>query len=413
MNEMGEPGWWAKGLPLDVGGGTGTDVGWSVFGPNALLPLAVVRASAVTHNSRTMAAYCGRHGVSIAPHGKTTMTPALFRRQLADGAWGITAATVWQASIMRTSGVRRILIANEVVTTPEIRWLGEVLDETPSLDVFCYVDSAQGVALMDDVLRAVAPSRPLPVLLERGLQGGRAGVRSTTKGLEVAQAVMASSHLTLCGTASFEGIIVDTAGRCTSDLVDEFLDEVVALTRAIDAMGGFDAAEEVILTAGGSAFFDHVVERFSLLELERPIRVVIRSGCYLTHSEGHLGRSPMGPDETLRPAIEVWGAVLSRPEPTRAIIGVGKRDASPDGVLPVAKLVRRRSEEVVREIEPIVAVSLNDQHAYLDLDPKDPLAIGDLVGFGVSHPCTTFDKWRVIPLVDDEYRVQELLHTYF
>jgi len=268
----------------------------------------------------------------------------------------------------------------------------------------------------------VAPRRPLPVLLERGVQGGRTGVRSTETGLGVAHAVIASSHLKLCGTAGYEGVIVATHDQCAGELVNEFLDDVVALTRAVDAIGGFDSADEVIITAGGSAFFDHVIDRFSLLEMDRQVRIVIRSGCYLTHSEGQLDNvSPMGAaprtgraEERLLPAVEVWGAVLSRPEPTRAIVGIGKRDASPDGVLPTAKRIRRRGEDTVRKIKPIVATAMNDQHAYLDLDPHDPLAVGDLVGFGISHPCTTFDKWRVIPLVDDDYHVKEpLIHTYF
>ena len=56
---------------------------------------------------------------------------------------------------------------------------------------------------------------------------------------------------------------------------------------------------------------------------------------------------------------------------------------------------------------------LDDQHAYLSVPPDCGLAPGDLVCLGISHPCTAFDKWRVIPVIDDEYRVVDAVHTFF
>jgi D-serine dehydratase len=105
--------------------------------------------------------------------------------------------------------------------------------------------------------------------------------------------------------------------------------------------------------------------------------------------------------------------VLSRPEPTRALVGLGKRDTGPEALLPLAKKVRRRGSDTVESIEPVRVTAMNDQHAYLDLDPSDPLAVGDLIGFGISHPCTTFDKWRTMVIVDDDYVVREVIDTYF
>mgnify|MGYP000908490021 CR=1 FL=1 len=44
---------------------------------------------------------------------------------------------------------------------------------------------------------------------------------------------------------------------------------------------------------------------------------------------------------------------------------------------------------------------------------EEDLSIGDLIGVGISHPCTTFDKWRVMLVVDDDYRVVDTLTTWF
>jgi D-serine dehydratase len=104
--------------------------------------------------------------------------------------------------------------------------------------------------------------------------------------------------------------------------------------------------------------------------------------------------------------------VLSRPEPTLALVGAGKRDVSYDVGLPVPLAVRDRHG--ARSVRGQMDVfELNDQHAYVRIEPADPLAPGDLVGLGISHPCTTFDKWRLIPVVDDDYAVVDAVATYF
>jgi D-serine dehydratase len=403
-----------KGFPLRSAARTG----WSIFDDDVPYPVALMFESAIEHNSATMRAYCERHGVSLAPHGKTTMAPALFRRQLRDGAWAITAATTWQARTMREAGVGRVLIANEVVVPGELEWLADALAD--GFEVCCYVDSVAGVEIMDETLGHTIEGRTLPVLVELGIVGGRTGARTVADGMAVAAAAHRSPYLSLTGVGGFDGILGAIGDRTAGEVVDEFLDQIVELAEAIDAKGWFEPAPEVILTAGGSAYFDHVVDRLSRAEITEPRRVVIRSGCYISHDDGVLHQaSPMGEtprtghDEHLEPAIEVWGVVLSRPEPTRAIVGIGKRDASTDGLLPLVKKVRRRGSRRIEPATPRRVVEVNDQHSYLDLDPSDPLAVGDLVGFGISHPCTTFDKWRAIPIVDDDYRVIEIADTLF
>ena len=58
-------------------------------------------------------------------------------------------------------------------------------------------------------------------------------------------------------------------------------------------------------------------------------------------------------------------------------------------------------------------IELNDHHAYLALPAESPLRVGDMVSFGISHPCTTFDKWQLLYVVDDAYTVTEAIRTFF
>lgn len=402
-----------KGHPL-----SGVDlVGRSAF-EDAVLPLATVSESLVRQNLAALQGFCDRHGASLAPHGKTTMSPELFAMQVEAGSWGITAASLWQAATMRAVGVPRVFIANVVVAPAEIRWLGQAVAD--GFEIYCYVDSLAGVAIMDEVLGELGTGVPVPVVVEMGFAGGRTGARTQEDGLEVARAVSASEHLALRGTSGFEGIIVG-GERPVEVLVKEFLGELVSLTKAIDDEGLFADAPEVILSAGGSAFFDYVVECFAGLELSRPLRRLLRSGAYVTHDDGGLHNvSPMGrqprtdvESERLVGAVEIWATVLSRPEPDRVILGLGKRDISTDGLLPLAKKVLRRGSQRPEPIEHNRVTAVNDQHAYLTVDESFELGVGDVVGFGISHPCTTFDKWRSMHLVDDEYRVIGAITTEF
>jgi D-serine deaminase-like pyridoxal phosphate-dependent protein len=414
--------WRWKGFPPtdgELGVEDIRDQKWNVLRGDLLLPAMVLKESALQHNIDTMARFCRQAGVSLAPHGKTTMAPQIVRRQLAAGAWGVCAATVSQARVFRAFGVPRVLIANEVVEPAAIAWIAGEQHSHADAEILCLVDSVEGVSRMTEALQALRPQRPLPVLLEMGVAGGRAGCRTPRQASEVADAVRRSPFLRLAGVEGFEGIIDggDVAGALRS--VDQYVDEIRAVTESLSAAGSFDGSDEVIVSAGGSAYFDRVVERLAQpWGLDRSIRVVLRSGCYVTHDDGHYERvSPFGSrgggEPRLRPALEVWGAVLSLPEPGLAIVGLGKRDVPHDLDLPVPRAVQPR-EQPLRSIEGTLAiVALNDQHAYVRVERGEDVRVGDLIGCGISHPCTAFDKWGLIPVVDDDYTVIDAVRTFF
>ena len=391
---------------------------WNVLAGDLLLPALVLKESALAHNIELMARFCRERGVSLAPHGKTTMAPQIFARQLHAGAWGITAATVWQARLFREFGVGRIVLANELVEPGALAWVAGELAADPEFELVCLVDSRAGVELMTKALQEAGAERPVRVLVELGFRGGRTGCRTIEEAREVATATGRSPALELAGVEGFEGVIGHDAGDSTIAAIDAFVRDVRALTSELARAGAFAGRDEIIVSVGGSAFFDRVVEGLAAgWELDLPVRLVLRSGCYVTHDSGFYERlSPLGArsadGERLRPALEAWGAVLSRPEPGLAIVGLGKRDVPYDIELPVPKLVRAASGELRGVDGGMTVTELNDQHAFVRLDGEE-LALGDLVGCGVSHPCTAFDKWTLIPVVDDDYVVIDAVRTFF
>lgn len=387
---------------------------WNLLAGDLLLPAVVLRETALEHNVRLMADFCAARGVSLAPHGKTTMAPQIFARQLAAGAWGMTAATISQVRAYRAWGVRRVVMANELVQPAALAWLAGELDGDPDFSFLCLVDSLAGVERMTRALGAVGARRPVPVLVELGAPGTRAGARTLEDALAVARAVLASPALELAGVEGYEGTIGGERSPETLARVDAFLERLASLARLLGREGAFAGRDELVVTAGGSAFFDKVVERLAALDgAGPPVRLVLRSGCYVTHDHGmYAALSPLASADGLRPALELWGEVLSLPEPDLVIVGLGKRDASYDVDLPVPLVSARDGGQPVPLEGRAVVTQLNDQHAYLRV-PGATLAIGDLVGCGISHPCTTFDKWRVIPTIDDSYNVTGGIRTFF
>jgi D-serine dehydratase len=395
------------------------DRGWNALGGEFMFPVMVLKDSALKHNIDLMAAFCSRRGISLAPHGKTAMAPQLLQRQLDAGAWAVTAATMSQVRVWRAFGMDRVILANELVEPASVRWVVEEMRRDSDFKFYCLVDSVAGVRLLESAAGAAGPDQLLEVLLELGLAGGRTGCRTPEQAREVADAVAGSRHLALAGVEAFEGVIHAGDLAETISAVDGFLAQVRAVALDFDRAGLFAKVPEVIVSAGGSAFLDRVVaELGEPWGLSRPVRLVLRSGCYLTHDAVHYHQlSPFGsriPDTApLHEALEVWGVLLSRPEPGLALLGFGKRDVSYDLELPVPRFIKSAGVAPRPFRAEASITALNDQHAYVRLDEAEDLRVGDLVGCGISHPCTAFDKWRLIPVVDDRYRVIDAVLTYF
>ncbi|KFI05175.1 amino acid deaminase [Massilia sp. BSC265] len=416
-----------KGLPLTEPlrqGAIGIQ-GWNVLRGDTSFPVAVLKASALQHNLAWMKAFCARHGVTLVPHGKTTMSPQLFAAQLANGAWGITLASATQVQVAHRFNVRRVLLANQLVARADIEAVLALLHEDPDFECFVLADSIEGVARLSTAVTARGLARPLPVLVELGLAGKRAGCRSPGEALAVARAIAAADGLALAGFEGYEGLLVSDDRDADLRAVRAFLAELVDLVETADGEGLFGGAE-ILISAGGSSYFDLVARGFAGMDgLSRPVRAVLRSGCYLTSDHGSYKRLLAQLDareshgEGLRPALEMWSTVQSRPEPGLAILTMGKRDASYDEALPTPLFTHRPGSDAAlpAELPPGCTIfKMNDQHAYLSLpegDIRDTLRVGDLVGCGISHPCTTFDKWQVLLAVDDAYNVTEALNTFF
>lgn len=407
--------WRFKAVPASAHGAT---VAGFLAGRPALddlgTPLITLDAGALEHNLRVMARWCAGAGVDLAPHGKTTMAPELWRRQLAAGARGITLANLAQLRVARAFGVRRVHLANTVLDPAGLRWIAAELDRDPGFSLTCWTDSVAAVELMARALGGT-PGRPIDVCVELGGAGGRTGARTLEEALAVAAAVVATPALRLVGASGYEGALAHDAAPGSLAVVEAYLGRLVELHDRLRDGGLLDAADatgDAVVTAGGSAYFDTVAAVLARVT-GAGTRVLLRSGAYLIHDDGFyrgispFGRAPGG--VAFRAAMHGWARVISRPEAALALLDGGKRDFPYDLDPPEPQLVRGRGPLAGARVS-----ALNDQHAFLR---GGDVAVGDVVRLGLSHPCTAFDKWSLIPVVDDAEagvpRVVDLVRTFF
>lgn len=375
-------------------------------------PLVTVDRAAMESNIAAMSAWASAVGVDLAPHGKTTMAPSIWRHQLRAGAWGLTLATPWQLAVALDHDVPRVIAAYPV-TEPDVLRL---LARPRTNRVLCWVDGADVVALMAPHLAGAA--EPLEVLIELGAAGGRTGARSIAAALEVARAVAATGGLRLAGVGGYEGALAHDATPESLEMVHAYLQDLHTLHEQLLTDGLYPVAEtgsdELVVTAGGSAFFDVVAEVLAPLHdpdgrRGRPVRTVVRAGASVAHDDGfYADITPMARGAAqpagagLVAALHGWTRIISRPEPGLALADAGKRDLPFDEGLPVVQAVRRGGIEPADALEGATVTAMNDQHLFVRLQGSaHSLAVGDVLRLGLSHPCTTFDKWQLLPVLDD------------
>lgn len=367
-------------------------------------PIVTLDRSALDHNVRIMFDWIRNQGVELAPHGKTTMAPILWQELLDAGAWGLTLATAWQAQVGVASGLKRILIANTVTDPTSLAWLSDALEADPALEITTWVDSIETVDAMEAHLPKLR--RRIPVLVELGAAGARTGARTVEQAIEIAKRIHGSSVLELAGVAGYEGALAHGRSKEVLSKIDSYLDAIGTLYEEVAALGLIRESARPIITAGGSEYFDRVADRLGHFA-KVGVDVVLRSGAFQIHDDVlYFHNSPMGREigtEPFHSAMHAWLRVVSHPEPGLVLLDGGKRDLAFDEGMPVPQAVVgvsvKDSELILRGAE---VTKLNDQHAFLRLASAETGALppGTVVRFGLSHPCTVMDKWRVLPVID-------------
>ena len=361
-------------------------------------------SDALENNIRVMASWCQERHVDLVPHVKTTMSAPIIARQVAAGAVGVTVATVDQAASALVWGHRHVLIANQVVDRLGLTRLRSWLEEDSGREIRCFVDSAAGAGAAAQVFDAKAGAA-LEVLLDVGTPGGRTGIRSLQEAVRIAELVRAAPGLRLVGVAGYEGVVPNSRAEETIAAVDRHC----RLVRDVYLeVARFYETPAPIYSMGGSAFPDRVAEYLPDAGQVPGTRRILRSGCYVTHDHGTY--ASVSPVPGLLPALTVRAVVLSTPEDGMAVVGAGKRDLPYDAGLPVVLSVHT-ADGAPKDGATAVVRNLFDHHTVLT--GVSGLDVTEVVDFGISHPCSAFDRWPEYVLTDGTGRDIGVWHTDF
>ncbi|HHD7488496.1 TPA: amino acid deaminase [Klebsiella oxytoca] len=376
------------------------------------LPAALLKKTALENNIAWMQRYADARGVSLAPHGKTTMTPWIFQAQQRAGAWGIGVGSAWQASAAMASGVERVLMVNQLVGRANMRAVSRLKAHYRAAEFICCIDSLANARALSAFFSE--RRQTLDVLIELGVAGGRCGCRSVEDALALAQAAAELPGLRLRGLELYEGVL---HGDNPQPQVEALLRQAADLACRMEHL----VEGEFVLTGAGTVWYDVVCNIWLAAKKPARCRIVIRPGCYITHDRGIydiaqkalVARDPIACDlgGDLTSALELMAMVQSVPEADRAVVNFGKRDCAFDAGLP--QPVARYRNGAQLSAEGIESVGIMDQHCMLRLAPGSDVQVGDILVFGTSHPCLTFDKWKTLLLVDEQYNVLEELDTLF
>ena len=398
--------------------------GWNILREDLALPVVAICQSALERNRLWMRRLLAQQGSLHAPHGKTLVSPQIYSKELEDGAWGLTVATIYQLQVYRHFGAKRILYANQLVGRAGINYVLDELAADPEFEFFCLVDSVACLQILADAVRWRRLGRPINLLLEIGYAGGRAGCRDSEEALSVARAIAAQHPgFMLCGVEIYAGTIDELSMAESVPRIREVLAKAAHVARLCEQEGLFKT-REVIFCAGCSHYFDLAPAAAEMVGMADRLRVIVRSGCYLYfdsrwYAERFLAtfdRIKRLKNRTPTPeaSIEMWGYVLSLPETRLAICGIGRRETSFAFGLPVPlKWFRPGIHEQPHPLSTEYRVTaLNDHHAFLELPSDSPLRCGDMICLGISVPTATFDRWQLIFLVDDSYQIVRALRNF-
>ncbi|CAL8074528.1 unnamed protein product [Orchesella dallaii] len=398
---------------------------WNILKENVSLPTASLSESILKHNQLWMQKFSEKFEFQLAPHGKTTMLPDIFKLQVSSGCWGITLATAHQVAVAFKSGVKRTILANQLVGNCNMDIISSILHADPDFEFICVVDSVRNVAQLGKFFSE--RNQKIKVLLEYGPVGGRTGIRNEAQETSVVKELqMWNDTISLVGIEFFEGILKEEKE------IREFIRWTLSRIESLVNLKAFSSTN-VIITGAGTSWFDVVAEEFQKFEQTfsaGTLQKILRSGCYLIYDIGlyekvekrvlemKLGRENQFSilNETLKPSLKIWAYVHSIPESDLAIIGMGRRDVATDSGYPVPYLHFRpgNSSDSICKVNDLWKIfHMMDQHAYMRINKTDDIQVGDILSFDIYHPCTTMDKWKNVLLIDDDFNVIDVLNSGF
>jgi len=325
-------------------------------------PALLVDLAVYERNLHLMAKRLSRTSVSLRPHFKSHKCTAVAKDQMALGAIGITCAKLDEAEVLAASGIKSILIANQVVGKIKFERLAALSGKT---EVIIGVDNLENIK---DLSRAAeAAGTKINVLVEVDIGMQRCGIPPQAA-VRFARAVAKEKALAFRGIMGYEGhLVFEKNARRKERETQRSLGILLAAKEKIEK-AGFPVE---IVSAGGTGTA-HITQRIrGVTELQ--------AGSYpfmdLKYDSFNLGFDV---------SVSVLAAVMSVNARGKAIIDCGRKAIPIDHGLPA-----------VRANVGIKVLKLNEEHGHLAVPKGKRLRLGQKIRMIPGHCCTTFNAHDV------------------
>lgn len=314
-------------------------------------PAFVVNEAVALRNISVFQAHCDKAGLALRPHIKTHKSVGFAKAQLAAGAIGITCQKVSEAEAMVADGIDDILITYNILGPAKLKRLLALSDRLAALSVVA--DNSVVVKGLAEAFEGA--SRPLVVLVECDTGAGRCGVQTPKAAVDLAEEISKMSGLIFGGLMTYPAVAgAEDAAR--------FLRET---KRRLDEKG----LACPVISSGGSpdmwtAATDGIVSEY-------------RIGTYVYNDRSLVERGTCTWEDC---AGQVVATVVSTPIATRAIIDAGSKVLTSD-------LLGFPDYGHVLGHPEIRILGLSEEHGTLEVDPENPLTIGERIRIVPNHVC--------------------------
>ena len=403
---------------------------WNILKEDVQFPILTIKKSFFNKNILSMHKYVKANKVFLAPHIKTSMSPQIIQQIFNLGCWGFTVANNQQLSVLLKMGIRKIIFANLITNQSNIDNLFQLINQYKDIQIYICVDSIFGINLLKTLSKKLNFNRVIKILIEVGYQNSRSGIRNIKSLNKILDSLrILPVNFKISGILFYEGASAVNNYSISLKRVEKCIKLAFNCLNFLISNNIINN-KECIISGGGSEYFDLVVDSFKKNKKNKNFKFVIRPGSYIAYGHGYylsslnkindrkkiiIKNKKINATDLFQPSLELWAHVISQQDSGKAILNFGKRDVSFDLGYPIPLLVYRNGKILHKSPydKNIVVYKLNDQHAFIKFSKNYNIEVGDLVKFGVSHPCITIDKWKIFYMINDNNTIVEAFKTFF
>jgi 3-hydroxy-D-aspartate aldolase len=350
-------------------------------------PALLLDLDAFESNLEKMSVFVRERGVALRPHAKTHKCVEIARRQLAQGAIGISVATLAEAELMTGAGIRGLLITAEIVGKQKVARLMQLMSR--AADTRVVVDNTDNV----DELQQAAGSAgvQIPVLIDLDVGQDRTGIHPGDDALQLARHIAQAGNLELNGLCAYAGHVAHVVG-----FADRAASSHGAMARAVETRDllAEDGHNMGILSGASTGTYniDPDIEGFTELQ----------AGSYVFMDVDYrrIGGRHAAVYDDFSPALTVLATVIHR-SGDKAVVDAGLKAFATDRAFGPEPL----------GLSGVRYEFAGDEHGRLRLEnPSQDVQLGDQLRFIIPHCDPTvnlFDRIHCVrgDTVEDEWSI--------